>query len=529
MDSFGTLLLDVWREACRHIEIGESVPLGSPLLSRRLPVDLVIVRRFDVQRHAIETVAAGLGGPGPAPSQNRSDCTPEEFEQVLTWCRRNQVVQQSLAAGTGELLPGMLPPGIEGEVLIGPLNSVEGPAGLVILVARAPHHFKARHFEMMQLLLEPFSIWLENDRRMRELRVQREAAEAEKQSLLNRLGRSDLTDSIIGSHSGLRGVMERVDLVSRTNVPVLILGETGSGKEVVARAIHTRSDRAGGPFLRVNCGAIAPELVDSELFGHERGSFTGALGQRKGWFERADGGTLFLDECGELPPAVQVRLLRVLQDGSFERVGGEQPLHVDVRVIAATHRDLKAMVADGRFREDLWYRLAVFPIHLPSLRERPEDIPELAAHLALKSARRLGLPPCLPSGDDVRALLAYSWPGNVRELGAVLERAAILGGGHRLDIATALGNAPLERVPAALVGPPSIEPTAPACGEPFPTLDQAMAQHIRAALERTGARIEGPHGAAALLGINPHTLRARMRKLRINWAEYRAVNGLRSA
>ncbi len=169
--------------------------------------------------------------------------------------------------------------------------------------------------------------------------------------------------------------MERANLVSRADIPVLILGETGSGKEVVARAIHKQSGRSSGPFLRVNCGAIPPELVDSELFGHEAGSFTGATGLRKGWFERADKGTLFLDECGELPLAAQVRLLRILQDGTFERVGGEKQLQVDVRVVAATHRNLQAMVGEGTFREDLWYRLAVFPIKLPPLRDRPEDIP----------------------------------------------------------------------------------------------------------------------------------------------------------
>src|SRR5690606_4337300 len=165
----------------------------------------------------------------------------------------------------------------------------------------------------------------------------------------------------------------------------------------------------------------------SELFGHEKGSFTGALGQRKGWFERADGGTLFLDECGELPPAVQVRLLRVLQDGVIERVGGERPMHVDVRIVAATHRDLEAMVADGRFRQDLWYRIAVFPIRLPALRERPADIPAMAAHFAIRAAGRLGMPPLSPSPEDIGLLVSYRWPGNVRELAAVVERAAILG------------------------------------------------------------------------------------------------------
>ena len=199
-----------------------------------------------------------------------------------------------------------------------------------------------------------------------------------------------MTDAIVGADAGLREVMERIDQVAPTDVPVLILGETGSGKEVLARAIHQRSRRGAGPVVRVNCGALPPGLIDSELFGHERGSFTGATSVRKGWFERADGGTLFLDEVAELPLDAQVRLLRILQDGTFERVGGHKSLKVDVRIVAATHRDLRAMVSQGTFREDLWYRISVFPVDLPPLRERIEDIPPLAAHFASRAGKRLG-------------------------------------------------------------------------------------------------------------------------------------------
>src|SRR5690606_31820875 len=297
---------------------------------------------------------------------------------------------------------------------------------------------------------------------------------------------------------------------------------------------------------RVNCGAITHGLIDSELFGHERGSFTGAEGQRKGWFERADGGTLFLDEIGELPLPAQVRLLRILQDGTFERVGGQRPLTVDVRIIAATHRDLQAMVADGRFREDLWYRIAVFPIAVPPLRERPEDIPALATHFALRAATRFGTPPRIPTPEDMELLVSYSWPGNVRELAAVIERAVILGDGRTLDVATALGAGgprAARPAPAGEAGPPaSGAPAAPAAtpvavapagaparaaaaSQPFPSLDEAMRAHIEAALVRTRGRIEGSRGAAALLRINPHTLRARMRKLGIDWARYRLDDG----
>jgi transcriptional regulator with GAF, ATPase, and Fis domain len=368
-------------------------------------------------------------------------------------------------------------------------------------------------------LAEPLAARLANDRRIRELGALREAMEAENKALLMRLERQAVSDRIVGAESGLAGVMERVQLVAASDAPVLILGETGAGKEVVARAIHTRSRRASGPMIRVNCGAIPPELVDSELFGHERGSFTGASATRKGWFERADGGTLFLDEIGELPLAAQVRLLRILQDGTFERVGGQSPLTVDVRIVAATHADLHEMVQRRAFREDLWYRISVFPIHLPPLRERLEDIPALATHFALKSAKSLGLAPVLPTPEDLSILIAYKWPGNIRELASVIERAAILGNGRRLEITTSLGVTEASRRPlpaAALPPAPQSAPMLPA------TLNQATVQHIEAALTTCRGRIEGPFGTAQALGINPHTLRSRMRKLGIDWARFRA-------
>ena len=441
----------------------------------------------------------------------------------MVWCKQEQIFRGPATAAY-ERLPGLVPSGLGGEILAGPLNTVDGPGGLLLLEARPGHSFKPEHEELLRTLLEPFTVALENDRRLRELTSLREAVEADNRSLLSRLGRHDISDSIVGAETGLRSVMEQIDLVAPSDAPVLVLGETGTGKEVVARAIHTRSRRASGPFLRVNCGAIPPELVDSELFGHERGSFTGAVAERKGWFERADGGTLFLDECGELPLAAQVRLLRILQDGSFERVGGERSLHVDVRIVGATHRDLQALVSDGRFREDLWYRIAVFPIHLPPLRSRQGDIPSLAAHFALRAAKRLGTAPLVPTAEDIRLLVSYRWPGNVRELAAVIERAAILGGGQGLEVAQALGTAPA-RPPQPVPGNSSQVPTIieDETGKEasWLTLDAAMVRHIESALRRTRGRIEGKGGAAELLAINPHTLRARMRKLAINWRSFR--------
>ena len=292
--------------------------------------------------------------------------------------------------------------------------------------------------------------------------------------------------------------MERVALVSKSDVPVLILGETGSGKEVVARAIHNGSPRAERPFIRVNCGAIPHELIDSPLFGHEKGAFTGATETRQGWFERADGGTLLLDELAELPLAAQVRLLRILQDGWLDRVGGQRPISVDVRIVASTHRDLPGMVAAGQFREDLWYRLAVFPIAIPSLRERREDIPELARHFARRAALRFGLYPAEPTLEDLQLLASYTWPGNVRELATVIDRAAILGDGKQLEVAKSLG---VPTSPAAAVAASAVEAGAarPLAAKEIVPLDDAIRRHIEAALTATAGRIEGPRGAANLV------------------------------
>src|SRR6188472_284554 len=246
-------------------------------------------------------------------------------------------------------------------------------------------------------------------------------------------------ERLIGADTGLAAVMARAGMVARSSAPVLLFGETGTGKEIIARAIHEHSSYRSGPFRRVNCGAIAPELIDSELFGHEQGAFTGAVTRRKGWFEQADGGTLFLDEVGELPLAAQVRLLRVVQDGEVIRVGGERPVHVKVRIVAATHRDLPGMVAVQTFREDLYYRLSVFPIVIPPLRDRPSDIRAFAEYFAERAAGRFGLRPVPVSEDDVRLLAEYRWPGNVREMAAVMDRAVLIGQGRALSVAAALG------------------------------------------------------------------------------------------
>jgi len=519
VEELQSVLLGVWQEACRHIEIGESTETISQALEHHVPIAQVLVRRIDREHRCLETVALGLAHSDVPQPQARTECSAAELKRLLAWCRRGEVAQRGRGAPAEAEWAPAVPAGIDRDVLAGPLCSQGEPSGVLVLVAASQRTFTPRHAALVQVLLDPFSVALENDHRLREMAALREAAEADARLLLARLGRKKLGDTIVGADSGLRAVMERVELVARSDVPVLIFGETGTGKELIARAIHTRSRRSAGPVIRVNCGAIPPELIDSELFGHERGAFTGAVGTRKGWFERADGGTLFLDEIGDLPPAAQVRLLRILQDGWLDRVGSHHPIKVDVRIVAATHQDLAGMVGEGRFREDLWYRLAVFPIVLPPLRERPEDIPELARHFAERAAVHFGLPPVMPTPEDVQQLASYPWPGNVRELATVIDRAAILGDGRSLEIAKALGVGPGQpATPSENEPPPSRQTPLPPGIEP---LDTAMRRHIEAALSATNGRIEGPHGAARLLEINPHTLRARMRKLGIDWKRFR--------
>ncbi len=486
----GDLSAQCWRAVARHADLAASAPRVLEVLRASGTFDWLMIRRWDEERARLETVAcAGT----VTTSDPRSPVPTPRRDLLLAWGARDTVEVWPSREVTG-IARLCVPEGVAGRVVAGPLR-VDG-ALLGVLLLGTPD---AAADAVARVALEALGVALVNDARHHELGRLREAAEQDRSALLSRLARQDLTEAVIGA--GLQEVMARVLQVAPTDAPVLILGETGAGKEVVSRAIHARSRRQAGPFLRVNCGAIPTELVDSELFGHEKGSFTGAIAQRKGWFERADGGTLFLDEVAELPAAAQVRLLRVLQDGTFQRVGGQQTQSVDVRIVAATHRDMRSLVRDGQFRQDLWYRISVFPISLPALRDRPDDIPALVRHFAHNAGTRLFGRPIEVDPDDLPLLVAYDWPGNVRELASVIERAAILGAGHTLDIRKALGP----------VGAP-----APA---PAPPLDDREA--IERALVRARGRIEGPFGTAAALGVNPFTLRSRLRRLGIDWSRFR--------
>ena len=313
-------------------------------------------------------------------------------------------------------------------------------------------------------------------------------------------------EDIVGESAPLRLALARVGQVAPTNSTVLLLGPTGSGKELFARAVHERSRRQARTLVRVNCAALPPTLVESELFGHEKGAFTGAVSTRQGRFELADGGTIFLDEIGDLTPDVQVKFLRVLQEGEFERVGSSQTRKVDVRVIAATHQDLDAAVAEGRFRADLFYRLSVYPIRLPSLQERAEDIPRLVWFFINRHQRDLGrrvteIPPHV-----MEALQRHHWPGNVRELENVVERAMIASDGPVLRLDT----------PLAFAGTTASAVEMRAGAELLNDVERA---HIAAMLERCGWRINGKGNAAERLGMHPNTLRFRLKKLGLSRPE----------
>lgn len=309
-------------------------------------------------------------------------------------------------------------------------------------------------------------------------------------------------DEIVGESPLLQSVLEQVNLVAPTDATVLVLGETGTGKELIARAIHRLSNRSARPFIRVNCAAIPASLIASELFGHEKGAFTGALQRRQGRFEAANGGTIFLDEIGELPMETQISLLRVIQEREFERVGSSHPISVDVRIIAATNRDLEAAVTQGTFRQDMFYRLNVFPIRVPSLRERLEDLPLLVEHLVEHYARKVGKTFSTIKMNTIETLQAYDWPGNIRELQNVIERAVILSSGEVFSVDEAW----LKR-----------EPRQSRAAVPFATsMAEREREVIEAALSESQGRIAGPSGAAARLGIPRQTLDSKIASLQIS-------------
>jgi formate hydrogenlyase transcriptional activator len=340
-------------------------------------------------------------------------------------------------------------------------------------------------------------------RAFQEIKELRDQLYRENLALKEEIDQASMFEEIVGSSPALHVVLSSVSKVAPTASTVLLTGETGTGKELVARAIHKRSPRAARAFVSVNCAAVPPALIASELFGHEKGAFTGALHRRLGRFELAERGTIFLDEVGELPPETQIALLRVLQEREFERVGGGQPIRADVRVIAATNRDLYAAIADGGFRRDLFYRLNVFPIEIPPLRERKEDIPMLVEYFIGRYARNVGKKIRTVQKSTLELLQSYSWPGNIRELQNIIERAIIVCETETFSVDQSWLSVEFARARSA--------------SEPVAKTPAARdKQKIESVLAQTEGRVSGPSGAAAILGIPASTLESKIRSLKIN-------------
>lgn len=441
----------------------------------------------------------GYGLPGRA-LLSRKAIVIRDFDQVISRYRadRNSVPELGGDGGEPDLeLQWALDLGIRSGAAYPLLMRDDELVG--VLGALARRNIDDEEFAHLGILAQQAAMSIRSAQLLEENARLRDRLLGENAYLQEEIRNEQGFSEIIGKSGPLKALLQEIKQVAATDSTVLLMGETGTGKELIARAIHLLSSRKDRPLIKVNCGAIPAGLVESELFGHERGAFTGALHRRVGRFELANNGTLFLDEVGELPPETQTRLLRVMQEQEFERVGGSQPIRVDVRLIAATNRDLEAEVAAGRFRADLFYRLNVFPARVPPLRERKEDIPQLVKHFVAHYQRKLGKPIEGVSKEGLDRLLRYSWPGNIRELQNVLERACVLASGPVITIPASVGDAPPL---AAEIGAKGIA-----------TLEEAERAHIRRALDASGGTIHGSRGAAVLLGINPSTLRSRMEKL----------------
>jgi formate hydrogenlyase transcriptional activator len=395
-----------------------------------------------------------------------------------------------------------------------PLITQGRTLGTLNLASRREDAFPHQDVELLQQVAAQIAIAVENALAFKQIDKLKDKLAEEKLYLEEEIRSEFNFEEIIGDSPALKRALAQVELVAPAGTAVLVTGDTGTGKELIARAIHNLSPRRERTFVKVNCAAIPSGLLESELFGHERGAFTGALTQKIGRFELADRGTLFLDEVADLPLELQPKLLRVLQEQEFERLGSNQTQRVDVRIVAATNGDLAKLVAERAFRSDLYYRLNVFPIHIPALRERPEDIPLLVRYFVQKFSRRLNKSVAYVPAEAMDALVGYAWPGNIRELENFIERAVLLSPGKELRVPVSeLKSVALAAASGDDSAPASASPTSP--GVSISTLEDAERQHILRALRQTEWRIAGPKGAAAILGMKRTTLQARMRKLGI--------------
>ncbi|MFC1493157.1 sigma-54 interaction domain-containing protein [candidate division KSB1 bacterium] len=502
---------EVTLRLCRNLEIEKGLQDCVAYLANHIPVDVMYLQRYEPELNAMRIVARAR--------ENNcelmdllipfdEDSTQKLIELAKVW-RAGEMptvltINKPLEEPVTILMQSSLgePPS---SALSMPLTLKDKIMGTLVVLAEGDDRYNEYHTQLYTTLKEPFFVAMSNTLKHREVLQLKDLLADDNRYLYSELRRI-AGDQIIGANFGLRDVMEKVRQVAYLHSPVLLLGETGVGKDVIANIIHDSSPHSKGAFISVNCGAIPESLIDSELFGHEKGAFTGALAQKRGRFERADKGTIFLDEIAELPLQAQVRLLKVLQDKEIERVGGVKIIPLDLRVIAATNRDLEKMVHDGEFREDLWFRLNVFPIKIPPLRERKQDIVAMLQHFINLKARELNLPQ-IPAvkRESTQLLMSYDWPGNVRELSNIVERAIIINPQGPLDFTQLI---------------PKGKHVAHDSNQPVSStknLDKLIASHIQSIVNETKGKIHGSGGAAEILGVNPSSLRNKMNKYGIKY------------
>jgi transcriptional regulator with GAF, ATPase, and Fis domain len=430
------------------------------------------------------------------------------IKEALNSRRARAFLESDHAHGEGDPFDGVLDFPHGHSCMVVPLCAGEYCFGVMTLDRNVCEPYPREVVDLVDVYGQILGLAIQNNQQ-RESLSRLHSAESERARLMERDLEGDSTTAIERTKTpAMREVVRRARQVAEANTPVLILGETGTGKERLAHAIHSWSQRSTRPFVVINCASIPAGLLESELFGHVKGAFTGAMRDRPGRFQMANGGTLLLDEVGELPIELQAKLLRVLQEGHFEAVGSDRTVRVDVRILAATHVDLARAIAENRFREDLYYRLSVFPLSLPPLRERFADLPELADAILIEQQRRTGRRGMRVTAEGLAHLRHYSWPGNIRELANILERGTILAAGR--DLTPSVLDLPGGSAPAPL--PASSAMSAPG-DVGLLTIDEVQRRHIRGVLTSTEGRVYGHRGAAKILGLKPSTLQSRMKRL----------------
>ena len=500
---------EITQKLFSHLQVNDALHAGLIYLKKVMPADLLVLQysNLDAGIHKIiSTATAEAGKNWDATIPFTVSARKQAWERTKRVLNSNSPVDLVNQTGEDEDVQAVRDfIGLKDSSVLMMALDVDGQlVGSLALFANGHNRYTKEHADVFALLKEPAAVVLVSSYLYGENLKLTEMLKDDNRFLHQEL-QQVAGEMIVGQEFGLKGVMELVRQVASQDSPVLILGETGTGKDLIANAIHRLSARKDGPYITVNCGAIPDTLLDSELFGHEKGAFTGALSQKRGRFERANHGTIFLDEVGELPLQAQVRLLRVLQNREIERVGGTESLPVNIRIIAATNRNLEKMIQAGQFREDLWFRLNIFPLEIPSLRERKADIPALVEYFLERKSRDLKKRPVPKLNSQTLEMMeAYHWPGNIRELENIIERALIVSQGDSLSIPH------LDRT-----NDRKSRKFEPQSTLSLPTFDETVSMYLNQVLDLTKGKVHGPGGAAELTGLNPSTLRHKLRKLGI--------------